>query len=171
MQLSAQVRYEADLDRVVALLADEEYVAAKVRATGALSHQVDVVGTPSDDFTVTTRRQMPTDAIPAQFRSFIGSTLEVRQIEAWEPPAQGPDGVRTRRGTLVVEITGAPVRLTGTMSLTQDGDTPVTVQRYDGDLRASVPLFAAAVEKATAEAVHAAIDAEQRTATEWLARG
>lgn len=167
MQLSAQVRYEAGLDRVVALLADEAYVTAKVRATGALSEQVTVVGTPEDDFTVTTRRQMPTDAIPSQFRSFIGSTLEVRQVEAWEPPDPAAPG--TRRGTLVVEITGAPVRLTGTMSLTEEGGA--TVQRYDGDLRASIPLFGAAVEKATAEAVHAAIEAEQRTATEWLAQG
>lgn len=166
MQLSAQVRYEAEPERVIGLLADEEYVTAKVRATGALSHQVSVVGTPAADFTVTTRRQMPTDAIPAQFRSFIGSTLEVRQVEAWEVPDEA-DG--TRRGTLVVEITGAPVRLTGTVRLAREGD--VTVQRYDGDLRASVPLFAAAVEKATAEAVYAAIDAEQRTASEWLARG
>lgn len=163
MHLTAQVRYPADVDRVAALLADPGFVDAKVRATGALSHTVDVVGTGGEAFTVTTRRQMPTDTIPAQFRSFLGASLEVRQVEAWEAPAEG-----TRRGTVVVEITGAPVRLRGTVALVPEGGG--TVQHYDGDLKASVPLFGNAVEQATAEAVRAALGAEERTAAEWLAR-
>lgn len=164
MHLTAQVRHQADVDRVAALLADERFVAEKVAATGALQQQVDVVGTSDDAFTVTTRRQMPTTAVPAQFRSLIGSTLEVRQVEAWEPPAVGE-----RRGTVVVEITGAPVRLTGTMRLTQQPDG-TTVQEYDGHLKASVPLFASAVEQATAGAIREAIAVEERTAAAWLQR-
>ncbi|WP_308121920.1 DUF2505 domain-containing protein [Actinotalea ferrariae] len=164
MHLSAHARYDADLETVVRMLADEEFVAAKVRASGALSQQVDVVGGPAEAFTVTTRRQMPTDGIPAQFRSLVGASLEVRQVEAWEPPAAGE-----RRGTVVVEILGAPVRLTGTLQLVP-GDDGATVQRFEGDLKASVPLFAAAVEQATEQAVRAAIAAEERTAAEWLRR-
>jgi hypothetical protein len=162
VHLTAQVRYDADLDRVGALLADEEFVRAKVRATGALSHQVDVVGRAHEAFTVTTRRQMPTDAVPAQFRALLGSGLEVRQVEAWEAPE--PDG---RHGTVVVEITGVPVRLSGTTRLVvqQDG---TTTQLYDGELRASIPLFGGAVEEATAGVIRAALDAEERTAAAWL---
>lgn len=164
MHLSAQARYEAGVDRVGAMLADEEFVAAKVRASGALSQQVDVVGTRDEAFTVTTRRQMPTTGIPAQFRSLVGASLEVRQVEAWE--AAQPDG---RRGTVVVEITGAPVRMTGTMRLTAEPDG-TTTHRLDGELKASLPLFGSAVEEATAEAVQAAFAAEERTARTWLAR-
>jgi hypothetical protein len=69
---------------------------------------------------------------------------------------------------VVVEITGAPVRLTGTMALVPEGEQ--TVQQYDGDLRATIPLFGSAVEQATATAVRAAIDAEERTAAAWLRR-
>ena len=162
MHLSAHARYAADLERVAAMLADEEFVAAKVRASGATSQQVDVVGAAEEAFTVTTRRHMPTTGIPAQFRPLVGASLEVRQVEAWEPPSG--DG---RRGTVVVEITGAPVRLTGTLRLqAADG---VTTQDFEGELRASVPLFASAVEDATAEAVRSAIAAEERTAAAWLA--
>ena len=164
MHLSAQARYAADTRRVSAMLADEEFVAAKVRASGALSQVVDVVGGAEDAFTVTTRRQMPTTDIPAQFRSLVGATLEVRQVEAWEA-AEGD----TRRGTVVVEITGAPVRVTGTLLLEPSGDGG-TVHRFEGDLKASVPLFASTVEKAAAGAVRAAIAAEERTGTAWLAR-
>lgn len=164
VHLTAQVRYDADIARVAAMLADEEFVAAKVRASGALSQQVDVVGRAHDAFTVTTRRQMPTTGIPAQFRSLVGSSLEVRQVEAWE----GPQGTQ-RHGTVVVEITGAPVRLTGTLRLLTERDG-TTSQHFEGDLRASVPLFGAVVEEATARAVHAAIAAEESTATTWLTR-
>ncbi|WP_255491597.1 MULTISPECIES: DUF2505 domain-containing protein [unclassified Actinotalea] len=163
MHLSAHARYDADFDRVVAMLADEEFVAAKVRASGAVSQQVDVVGTADEAFTVTTRRHMPTDQIPAQFRSLVGATLEVRQVEAWVAP-----GGDERRGTVVVEIVGVPVRLTGTMRLTSDGDA--TVQEIQGELKASIPLFASAVEQETARALQAAIAAEERTARAWLAR-
>ena len=164
MHISAQARYAADTTRVAAMLADEEFVAAKVRASGALSQQVDVVGSSEEAFTVTTRRQMPTTGIPTHFRSLVGTSLEVRQVEAWEAPEQGE-----RRGTVVVEITGAPVRMTGTMRLTPEPDGGTT-HRFEGELKASVPLFAAAVEEATAGAVRSAVAAEERTGAIWLAR-
>jgi len=164
VHLSAHVRYDTDLDAAGRMLADEEFVAEKVRASGALSQQVDVVGDPDEAFTVTTRRQMPTDGIPAQFRSLVGASLEVRQVEAWEPAT--PTG---RRGTVVVEILGAPVRLTGTLRLVP-ADDGTTVQHVDGELKASVPLFAGAVEESTAQAIRAAIAAEERTAAAWLRR-
>lgn len=164
MHLSAESRYAADVARVSAMLADEAFVEAKVRASGALSQVVDVVRHADGSFTVTTRRQMPTTEIPAQFRSLVGASLEVRQVEAWEAP-EGPG----RRGTVVVEITGAPVRMTGTLRLGPAPDGTGTVHGVEGELKASVPLFAAAVEEATAKAVRGALAAEERTAKAWLA--
>lgn len=164
MHLSVQAHHDADLARVAAMLADEEFVAAKVRASGALSQQVDVVGGPEEAFTVTTRRQMPTADIPVHLRSLVGASLEVRQVEAWEPPDEGE-----RRGTVAVEILGVPVRMTGTLRLVPEPDGSTT-QHVDGELKASLPLFAAAVEEHTAEAVRTAIAAETRTAQAWLRR-
>jgi len=164
VQLSATLRYDADLAQVAIMLADSEFVAAKVRASGALAQSVAVVGSSDRAFTVTTRRQMPTTGIPAQFRALIGSTLEVRQVEAWEAPS-GDE----RRGTVVVEIVGAPVRLTGNLRLVADADGRRTTGHVDGELRASVPLFGSSVEQATATAVRAAVAAEERTAAAWLA--
>lgn len=162
MHLTAEIRYDADIARVGAMLADTDFVAAKVRSSGALSQHVEVVHSARGAFTVTTRRSMPTTGIPPQFRSLAGSTIEVRQVEAWE--AQSGD---ERRGTIVVEITGAPVRLTGTLRLVGDGGR--TTQHLAGELRASVPLFASAIEEATARAVDEAVKAEERAAATWLA--
>lgn len=164
MHVTAEARFGADPATVAAMMADEEFVRTKVAASGAASHTVSVVGDADTGFTVTTRRQMPTDSIPAQFRSLVGASLEVRQVEAWE--ADRPDG---RHGTVVVEVIGVPARLTGTMHLT--GDAVGSTVAVDGQLKASIPLFAAAIEAAMRDAVLAALAAEERAAHEWLTRG
>src|SRR5690606_10690286 len=98
VHLSLTTEFDAGLDQVTAMLTDPDFVGAVAEATGATSHQVDVAHGPGEAFTATTRRQMPTTDIPAQFRSLVGTELEVLQVDAWETP--GPNG---RRGTVVVE--------------------------------------------------------------------
>lgn len=162
MHLNVTLSLTADPATAARMLADPTYVNAKVRATGALDQQVDVVGGENGAFTVTTRRALPTDQIPANLRAFLGSSVQVRQVEAWGTPQT--DG--GRRGTIVVEITGAPVRLTGTMSLTATG--AASTLTYDGDLRAGIPLFAGAVESAAADAIRDALSVEGAVAERWL---
>lgn len=163
MHLRTTVRYDAGIERVGTMLADSEFVEAKVRASGALSQSVEVVGRAGGAFTVTTRRHLPTTTLFAQLRSLAGPSLEVLQVEAWEAPSGGEC-----RGTVVVEIVGAPVRLTGTLVLVAEPDGRTTGY-VNAEVRASVPLFGATVEEATADAVRAAIEAEERTAVAWLA--
>ncbi len=163
MHLQVTLTVDTDPRTAATMLADPVYVRAKVRASGADELALDVTSGEHGAFTVATRRALPTDLIPANIRAFVGARLEVRQVEAWEGPSE--DG--TRRGTVVVEIVGAPVRLTGTVALTGDEDgTQIT---YDGDLKASVPLFGSAVEQAAASAVRSALEAEQGVAREWVA--
>ncbi len=152
------------------MLADPDYVAAKVRASGAFDQQVDVVGPAQGAFTVTTRRSLPTDHLPARARGIVGARLDVRHVEAWEAPAD--DGSRV--GTVVVEIVGAPVRLTGTTRLAAAGPGPADATSrsrltYQGELRATVPLFGSVVEDAAAQAVRTALGAEEAVAIRWVA--
>lgn len=163
MQLHVSIDLPTGAHEAGRLLADPAYVRAKVLAAGAVDQQVDVTGDAGGAFTVTTRRALPTDQIPAHLRSFVGDRIDVRQVEAWEAPAD--DG--TRSGTVVVEISGAPVRLTGRSSLTGTGPDVCRVT-YDGEVRAAVPLFAAAVEEAAAGAVEAALRHEEAVAARWL---
>ena len=163
MHLQVTLSVPTDARTAGSMLADPVYVRAKVRASGAEDLQVDVTPGEEGAFTVTTRRALPTDQIPPNVRAFVGSTLEVRQAEAWEPAAA--DG--GRRGTVAVEIAGAPVRLTGTVVLAGTGGTSTIT--YDGELKAHVPLFGAAVEEAAAKAVRGALQAEEAVAREWVA--
>nr|WP_194720252.1 DUF2505 domain-containing protein [Cellulosimicrobium arenosum] len=169
--MRVEQRYPASVSRVGQVLADEAFVrwrAERSGGSGSEVMQVDVTGTPDHGFTVTVRRTLPSGQIPAQARPFVGSRLEIRQVEAWEPEHDG-----VRRGTVSLEITGAPVRLTGTVTLASDSDpgsdAPSTVQEYDGEVRASLPLFASAIEDAAATAVRAALSAEEAAGQHWLA--
>ena len=164
MHLHVQLELAADVDTAGRMVADREYAEEKGRAMGAVEQHVDVVGDPAGAFTVTARRGLPTDDIPAHVRPFVGQQLDVRQIEAWEAPSGGE-----RHGTVAVEITGAPVRLTGTMVLAPAGDGASTLT-YDGELKASIPLFGAAVEQAAGQAIEAGLVAEGRVAADWIAR-
>ncbi|UCN15874.1 DUF2505 domain-containing protein [Cellulomonas iranensis] len=163
MHLHVTIDLPTDAHGAARLLADPAYVAAKVREAGAVDQHVDVTGAVDGAFTVTTRRQLPTGQIPAHLRAFVGDRIDVRQVEAWE--AAGEDGARA--GTVVVEIAGAPVRVTGrtTLEPVAPGTSRVV---YDGEVRAAVPLFAAAVEEAAGGAVRAALATEQAVAARWL---
>lgn len=169
MHLSVDLRYPASVQAVGAMLADESFVrwrAERAGGPGAEVQQVDVTGTADGAFTVAVRRTLPTDQIPAHVRSFVGTGLEIRQAEAWEAEHDG-----VRRGTVSLEIAGAPVRLTGTVRLAPDAaGAGGTLQSYAGEVRASVPLFGSVIEEAAAEAVRTALAAEERAGQEWLAR-
>ncbi|QAY68942.1 DUF2505 domain-containing protein [Xylanimonas protaetiae] len=166
MRLTVELTYPASVDVVAAMLADAEFVRWRARrstGTGTVE-QADLSGTVADGFTVVVRRTLPTDLIPPQVRPFVGDRLEVRQAEVWEAP-QGDHVV----GTVALEIAGAPVRVTGTVRLEPlpDGGTR---QVYDGEVRASVPLFGAVVEEAAARSVRSTLLAEGEAGVQWLGR-
>jgi hypothetical protein len=112
---------------------------------------------------VTSRRALPTDQVPDAFRALVGQQITLVQTETWGPA--GPAGERT--GSLLVEVTGAPVRMNATLSLSPDGTG--TVERVDGELKARVPLIGGKIERGAEPAVRAAIDAEERIGQAWLA--
>ncbi|WP_407316843.1 DUF2505 domain-containing protein [Isoptericola halotolerans] len=164
MHLTVEQTYPADVSAVAAMLSDAEFVRWRGgRADAGAASQVDVTGDPASGFTVSLRRTLPTDLIPAQVRQLVGDHLEVRQAEAWEPERAG-----RHVGTVAVEIAGAPVRMTGSLRLEPTADGTHVV--YDGEVKASLPLFSSTVEEAAAGAVRRTLEAEERAGREWLSQ-
>jgi len=145
------------------LLADAAHVREAIRAAGATDDAVEVTGDGSAAFTVTSRRTLPADQVPAHLRGFVGGRLEVRQTTSWD----APDDDGARAGTVVAEVAGVPVRLDGRTTLVAHGPAATAV-RYEGEVRASVPMFGAVVEELTAGAVRAALAAEAQVAARRL---
>jgi len=167
MRINATIDYPGSPQQVASMLANPEYLRARVTYGGATIEQSDVVGNPEEGFTATTRGKLPSSTIPQQVRGFVGDSLEVRQVEAWEPA----DANGQRRGTIVIEISGAPVRLTGTRRISPNADGQTCTDSIEGELKASIPLLGPSIEQAAAPAVYAAIEAERKAAAIWLEAG
>lgn len=162
MRLSVEQSLPVRPDELMELMSDEEFVVyrASVESTTVEGSVVD----PASDgsLTITLRRTMPATQIPAQVRAFVGSRLEVRHVEVWEPPRPG-----RWFGTVAVEITGTPVRMSGTVSLAEAPEGCTVT--YDGTVTASIPLFGAAVEEAAVATLRTVLDAEEGRVRAWLA--
>jgi uncharacterized protein YndB with AHSA1/START domain len=161
MHVRTELTYDAPPDQVFAMLTDDEFVARKARATGALSYVVDI----TDDghrVTVELRRVMP-PKVPDYVRRLVGDTVDVDQIDVWEPAQDG-----TRKGTFTARISGAPVSMSGTLSL-EPAPGGHAVEVLDAHVNASIPFLGGKVEKAVAEAVMLAARKEAEVGRGWLA--
>lgn len=164
MRVQADITYPADAATVAAMLADPGFVEEYCASTGAVSHRVDVSGDADTGFTVTTVRTMPTDRFPDVARRFVGATIDVRQVDTWRTAA----GDGARQGSTEVEVLGAPVRLSGSLRLSPAGAS--TTQTLDGELKATVPLVGAKLERAAEPALMAGVRQQERVGGSWLTR-
>jgi hypothetical protein len=164
MRITYQHRFDAPIERVIAMLRDEGFARERARAAGAAD--ADVVIDAADDgaFSVAIRRAVPASSIPSEFRSLVGSNLVVRYTEAWTAPAADVVG---REGTFAVEVIGAPGHARGSLVLNPSGET--TAFGLAGELEAKVPLVGAMVEKTVAAAIEKSLPLELAAADEWLA--
>jgi uncharacterized protein DUF2505 len=163
VRVANDIHYPADPAAVFAMLTDKAFQDRKLGQTGALSWDVEIRAE-GGGAVVSSRRALPTDQVPDAFRALVGAQITITQTETWGPA--GADGART--GTLVVEVSGAPIRMNATLSLTAEGSGG-TVERVDGELKARVPLIGGKIERSAEPAVRAAIDAEERIGQAWLA--
>lgn len=161
MRFEATITYPASVGQSADMLADEAFLQQRVAAAGGSATQVDVAREGAV-FTSSVATRLPTDGVPASFRSFVGAHLDVRIVEAWEAPR--PTG--ERRGTIAIDIAGAPVTVRGQMRLVAYGEGC----RHDvrGEVRASVPLFGRAIEEAAISAVNSVISGQEQVARAYL---
>ena len=157
-----ELRYVADPAAVFAMITDEGFLAKKLVAIGALSHEVAVIAHPSGGASVRTEQVLPAD-VPDFARRLVGDTIRVRQTDSWGPPS--PDG--SRDGTFAVEIGGLPAKMAGTLRL-YPIDGGGSVERLAGVIRVSIPFIGGRLEALAADAVRAAVETEGKVGRAWL---
>ncbi len=162
MDVRAEINYPtATVEQVYALSTDPKFRGAVCEATRALDYDVDVDEHADGTATVTVRRTMPAE-VPDFVKRFVGETLDVVQTEEWG----APDNVGQRTANLMVQVTGQPVKMTGTVTIGAVGQGARTSIR--GDLRVSMPFVGKKIEPEIANGILAAAAKEQQTADEWL---
>lgn len=162
MKIQETWTYDAPADRVFRMLLDPKFQEAKCAATGALSCSASVEEQ-APGHLIRTEREMSTEGIPDNVARIIGKTLQIIEIQRWGQAAE--DG--SRSAELDVSLGGLPVRYTGEIQLTPDGDA--TTMQVRGDLRANIPLFGSKVESAAAPAISNGVRIEAETGRAYLA--
>lgn len=142
---------------------DRKFLEARLGELGGkdpalLEHDVDENGA-----RVVTRSSIPVEFLPSVIQRFTGGDLVLDRVETWAPADGG------YRGSFEVTVRRLPGRLTGTQTLSEDGDGSVTV--VDGDAEVPVPFVAGRIEAIVTEQVGALLDAEDGFTRRWLADG
>lgn len=163
MKVTAQIHFPADPAATFAVLVDKGFQEEVCRSTGAVATDVSIDQN-GGGATIRTSRELPTDDFPDFIKKFVGDTVHVVRVDTWGPAAA--DGARD--GTITVDIKGAPVRLSGTITLRPQGAQ--TVEDVQGDLKAAIPLVGGKIEKAVAPSIRGAVAKEQEVGARWLTR-
>ncbi|MGI9600709.1 MAG: DUF2505 domain-containing protein [Acidimicrobiales bacterium] len=153
MTFSAQRHYDADVDTVFAMFCDAEAVVARYETQGDRDVEVLRCEADGDTFVIETRRTVEID-LPGFAKKVLSPTNTMTQLDRWEPA--GADGARS--GTFKVNVAGAPVTTTGSMTLEPDGDG--SAHRVQGDIEVKIPLVGGRIAKWSAGAAADTLEAE-----------
>ncbi|WP_197320518.1 DUF2505 domain-containing protein [Saccharomonospora sp. NB11] len=105
---------------------------------------------------------IPADKLPSIVRSLRSGDLSVRRRHVWTR-----EGDRAT-GTVTVEVSDVPGRITADVELVPSGSGAVQTTR--GEVSVRVPLVGGKIEKFVVDQVTQLLESEARATERWLAR-
>lgn len=162
MSLSASTSLPHSVDRVAAVLVDEDFLRHISELVGGTLESFSLEGDTAGAFSTTTVRTVPTTRFPEMARKFVGETLKVTQLETWEAP--GPDG--SRQSNISLKVAGAPLDVNAVQRLVSDGGG--TRIDLEGTVTSSVPFLGGKIADAAAPMVGKALKIQSEQAQAWL---
>lgn len=152
MKLQHSVRYDAPPAEVYAMLTDPAF-----REKASWAQRVESVDVAIDGGSVRIEMVQPNTDIPSFARAFAGETTRAIQEERWR------DG---EAADFSVSTPGKPAGITGTRRLVADGGG--TLDTFEGEARAKVPLIGGRIESLIAAKLKEGWDVEHGVGTAWL---
>lgn len=162
MALSASTTLPHSVDRVAAVFANEDFQRHTSELVGGTLESFKVDGDVAGAFSTTSVRTLPTTRLPEIARKFVGESLTVTQIEAWEAPA----GDGSRQSSISLKIAGAPLDVSAVQRLIADGNS--TRVELEGSVTSSVPFLGGKIADAAEPMVGKALNIQSQQAQAWL---
>jgi len=154
-------RFACTAEEAFEFMLDTDFLGWLLENSGGTDCEVAAEETP-DGWEVTLDRTLPAD-IPSFARALVGDHLTVRERRTWgEADA---DGVRT--GQFAATVDGAPVQVTGSLRLADDGEGGSELS-VDGSVSARVPLVGGKVEALVRDQLLRFTAREEELAEIWL---
>lgn len=172
MKIRHEVRYDAPPDEVYAMLTDPEFREKASYAQDATSVEVTI-----DAASVRIELVQPNTDIPAFARAIAGESTRAIQTEQWSQSerwsrtlvAEGTAPPADHRAAFKVDSPGKPIAITGTRTLVPEGpDGSGTVDRFEGEAKATVPLIGGRIEKLVSAKLTEGWDKEHTAGVAWL---
>jgi hypothetical protein len=151
MRLTHEVRYDAPVADVYAMLTDPAFRERASRAQGTTSVSVSVEGD-----AVRIDMVSPNDDVPAFARRIAGDTVHAIQAEAWSD----------HQAEFSITTPKVPVGIRGRRALVRDGDG--CLDTFDGEARATIPLVGGKIERLIADRLKQGWDVEHGVGVGWL---
>lgn len=159
MQISTRHEYAADPASVVAMMADEVWLAEVARRAGADSWEVS-----SADGRSQVQARV---SAPERVKRFTGPDLRLNLTISWRPPRT--DG--SYAGGIEVAIDGLPAKMSGTGEAAPAvvNGQPGTAVDYQADFSINIPIVGRGLEQAAEPYVRRVIDTQQDVGRDYLA--
>ncbi len=142
MDIQELHRYAKDVEALFRFFSEPEVIKAKFEGVGARNVQVLESAAQGDVFRVRTQREVPAE-VPGILKKFFGEWNKVVQSETWRK-----DG-SSRRCEFEIDVSGAPVKMRGTMQLRPEGDGCVNDVKLS--ISSGVPLLGKKIVELVAE--------------------
>jgi len=154
-------KYDAPLERVLALLTDPKWLETRCLALGELAASAQT-RTAGGKVFVTMKRRVRRE-LPRAVAKVMPPESDLVFEQIWSPEENGG-----RSGTLVMNVVDRPVRMTAEFALTPSGKG--CVYRIKHKCKCSMPLIGGAVERFTLGEVEAGCAREFEYLVEYLKR-
>jgi hypothetical protein len=154
--------YPTTPDGIMAMLQDPSYVTAKYEALQDRKTTVLHLEKTADGHVLKVEREVDAN-LPDIAKKVLGETNHLIQTETWR--ANGAGGYDA---DVVIDSPGKPVKITGTMHVTPDGDANAT-WKVDFTIKASVPLVGGKIEQIVAKETSDNLAKEYTFNKQWLA--
>lgn len=154
--------YEAGVEQVRGAFADEQYWLARLADSGADEATLDALTVSADgEIRAVTTQILHANRLPGLVSQFHRGDLLIRREEHWQPIRDGAS-----RGTVQGSISGAPVSLSGSATLTETGGRCRLSVHITVEVR--VPLVGGKIESFIGSQLVDLLTAEQRFTSGWI---
>ena len=144
MKQKLEGRYPAKSDVVIKMMTDRKFYTDRLDLQGVKGYEVLDHKSDGKKFSITIKRKI--------------TAVNVTSVETWD--------VATKKGTISVELSGMPIKVSCVTSLKDDGQGSVLT--YDWDVSSGVPLVGGKIEKQFAGENEKAIPEQTRLGIQLL---
>lgn len=162
MEFSRSLRYPVDIEALIAVLTNTDFIQSRFEEYGAKAEVEAFAPDANRQQLIRTHIVLPSMLVPSSIRGFLPPELKISFNETFINQQDGTWKIDTD-----IKIASLPVSAKATSTLSPEGAE--TVREISGDLRVKIPFFGKKAEAGAIEYADLLFEMERKAVTRWLA--